>query len=278
MKTSISLILIICLGCNSIRNIQPENAYKNTVFEELGITAKLPSDWKVKRDFTATKYNYIAESPINDIGEYNSIYFSYEYIPEIQFQKEYNKLVKSILDVLKMTVEEESDCQIKQYNCKKILSSSSSNSNITHIISDKGSEKRYIIIASTFYKEKAKELENLKAVLKEISINDSQEISKGHELYIQQCASCHGLRMNKNLTGPALAGISERRNSGWIKSFIRDSQLLYENKDSIAIQIIDFYGGQEVRCGSGNKRELTDIEIEALIKYIEYEANNATKH
>jgi len=259
-----------------MKNIHSENTNQDKVFEELGVSIKLPLDWKVKRDFTITKYNYIAESPITENGEYNSVYLSYEYIPQNQFENELDNLIKSISEIHKMKVEVKSDCELKEYNCKKILASSRSLANLTYIISKSTSEKTYIITATTFYKEKKNQLEKLEAIIKQIRINDSQEISKGHEIYIQQCASCHGLKMDQNLTGPALKGISERRKLKWIKSFINDSQLMYENRDSIAVDIINLYGGQQIRCGSGKKRELKEDEIEAIIKYIEYEANNAT--
>ena len=47
---------------------------------------------------------------------------------------------------------------------------------------------------------------------------------EGKTIFISRCAACHNV--NKVMTGPALAGIDQRRSLEWITKFIHSSQTL----------------------------------------------------
>ena len=58
-----------------------------------------------------------------------------------------------------------------------------------------------------------------------ISFSYSQEpdqepdIAKGKSLFNANCAACH--KLNKNLVGPALAGVSEKYEKDWLYTWIK---------------------------------------------------------
>ena len=47
------------------------------------------------------------------------------------------------------------------------------------------------------------------------------DIAKGKSLFNANCAACH--KLNKNLVGPALAGVSEKYEKDWLYSWIKNS-------------------------------------------------------
>jgi mono/diheme cytochrome c family protein len=58
---------------------------------------------------------------------------------------------------------------------------------------------------------------------------------EGKTIFAARCASCHNL--SKILTGPALAGVHERRSIDWIISFVKSSQTMVKagDKDAVAL-------------------------------------------
>ena len=55
---------------------------------------------------------------------------------------------------------------------------------------------------------------------------------EGKTIFINRCAACHNV--NKVMTGPALAGIDQRRSLEWITKFIHSSQTLVKSGDKDA--------------------------------------------
>lgn len=271
MKIIYSILFIFGLGCVSTQTIKQENSTKQHVLEELGITIDLPIEWVIERNFNSTKYDFTANSPLNENEEFNSIYFTYEDIPLDEFSSEYSRLITTIKEKHKMSIENEGDFKVGNYDCKRILAISSESTNLTYVIPQKESSKTYLIFASSTYQNGESQINSLDRILSSLKINTSQNISIGHELYLQNCGSCHGLSMKENLTGPALGGISNRRTLDWTMSFINNSQSMYENGDSLVVQIIDYYGGQQIRCGSGKPRSFNKAAIECIIDFIEHE-------
>src|SRR5688500_16613500 len=60
---------------------------------------------------------------------------------------------------------------------------------------------------------------------------------EGKTIFAARCASCHNV--NKDLTGPALAKVDERRSMEWIVSFIRSSQSLVKSGDKDAVAVFE---------------------------------------
>lgn len=55
---------------------------------------------------------------------------------------------------------------------------------------------------------------------------------KGKSLFNTNCAACH--KLDKPSTGPALAGVADKYERGWLQSWIRNSSALVKSGDADA--------------------------------------------
>jgi len=90
----------------------------------------------------------------------------------------------------------------------------------------------------------------------------------GKALFRTNCAACHA--MNQNLVGPALEGVTERRDSAWLYSFIKNSQAMIQDGDPIAVELFNKFN--QVPMPPQN---LTNEEIGSILDYIEGESEEA---
>ncbi len=72
-----------------------------------------------------------------------------------------------------------------------------------------------------------------------LQIQAQGDPAKGKALFNANCAACH--KMDKKLVGPALKGVTEKREAAWLKSWIKDSQALVKSGDADAKAIFDEY-------------------------------------
>ncbi|WP_217633403.1 c-type cytochrome [Lutibacter oricola] len=63
------------------------------------------------------------------------------------------------------------------------------------------------------------------------------DAAKGEKLYKSVCAACH--KLDKKLIGPALKGITEKRDQEWLISWIRDNNALVASGDKLAKEVQD---------------------------------------
>ncbi|MFK5959202.1 MAG: c-type cytochrome [Lutibacter sp.] len=63
------------------------------------------------------------------------------------------------------------------------------------------------------------------------------DVANGEKLFKSTCAACH--RLDKKLVGPALKGVTERREQDWLISWIKDSPGMIKSGDKIAIQLFE---------------------------------------
>lgn len=98
-----------------------------------------------------------------------------------------------------------------------------------------------------------------------LSVNEvnSQVNARGAELYQQQCAACHRIGQGK-FVGPDLLNITEKRDRDWLIRFIRSSETLIKQGDSLAVAISEEYNGLLMPDA-----DMTDSEIELVLQYIE---------
>jgi len=61
--------------------------------------------------------------------------------------------------------------------------------------------------------------------------------ANGEKLFKSICAACH--RLDKKLVGPALQGVTERRDQDWLISWIKDSPGMIKSGDKLAIQVFE---------------------------------------
>lgn len=94
----------------------------------------------------------------------------------------------------------------------------------------------------------------------------------GKALFSQNCASCHAV--NKQLTGPALAGVEDR----WAKkedlhAWIKNSAAFLKTGDAYANELYNRFNKTAMNAFPS----LSDADIDAILGYIKTEAANANK-
>ncbi len=97
------------------------------------------------------------------------------------------------------------------------------------------------------------------------SVN-ANPIEEGKTLFMTRCAACHNI--NKPMTGPALAGIDEKRSLDWIISFVKSSQALVKSGDKDAVAVYEQFN----RIPMPDHPDLTEENIKNIIDYIKTES------
>jgi len=88
---------------------------------------------------------------------------------------------------------------------------------------------------------------------------------KGRELFMKNCAACHAWNMTVKSTGPALGGITKKRDQKWLYDFTRNSQQMIAEGDEEAIKIFEEYN----RLVMTPYPNLTDEDLKNIYDYIE---------
>ncbi|WP_457610570.1 c-type cytochrome [Lutibacter sp.] len=63
------------------------------------------------------------------------------------------------------------------------------------------------------------------------------DVVNGEKLFKSTCAACH--RLDKKLVGPALKGVTDKREQDWLISWIKDSPGMIKSGDKLAIQVFE---------------------------------------
>ncbi|WP_456378543.1 c-type cytochrome [Lutibacter sp.] len=63
------------------------------------------------------------------------------------------------------------------------------------------------------------------------------DVANGEKLFKSTCAACH--KLDKKLVGPALKGITDKREQDWLISWIKDSPGMIKSGDKLAIQVFE---------------------------------------
>ena len=84
---------------------------------------------------------------------------------------------------------------------------------------------------------------------------------EGRKLYNNLCASCH--KLDRKLIGPALAGVTERRENDWLKAWIKNNAALRASGDRDAIAIFNEYNGSVMSAFP----QLSDSQIDDILYY-----------
>jgi len=91
----------------------------------------------------------------------------------------------------------------------------------------------------------------------------AQDVANGADLFKSNCASCH--KLDKKMVGPALSGVTERREQEWLLSWIRNSQDLIKAGDEQAVAILEEFNGSPMTAFMHFK----DEQILDILAYIE---------
>ncbi len=85
--------------------------------------------------------------------------------------------------------------------------------------------------------------------------------ANGEKLFKSICAACH--RLDKRLIGPALEGITEKRDQDWLISWIRDSPGMIKSGDKLAIQVFE----ENNKLPMTPNPQLSDQDIIDILEY-----------
>lgn len=101
--------------------------------------------------------------------------------------------------------------------------------------------------------------------------DDAQSITEGQTLFSQHCNVCHGV--GKQIIGPALASVHNRRPIDWLVRFIQNSQhVIIDEEDEYAQHLYAQYNEQVMP----NFEFLSRGEILNILAYIKVESSSTT--
>jgi mono/diheme cytochrome c family protein len=107
---------------------------------------------------------------------------------------------------------------------------------------------------------------SLSAFSQEIS-KEPADIAGGKVLFDANCKTCH--RVDKQLVGPALAGVYDRAPSiDWIKSFVRNSSAVIASNEPYAVGLYNKFNKTQMTAFTS----LKDQDIMNILAYIKHEA------
>jgi len=95
-------------------------------------------------------------------------------------------------------------------------------------------------------------------------------LEEGKAIFSSRCAACHNI--NKVVTGPALAGVDERRSIDWIVKFVHSSQTLIKSGDKDAVALFEKFN----KIPMPDHSDLTPDNIKSIVEYIKSEAVTQT--
>jgi cytochrome c551/c552/preprotein translocase subunit SecG len=104
---------------------------------------------------------------------------------------------------------------------------------------------------------------NVQAADPEVS-QDEQVVQEGKSLFNANCSACH--RLDQKLIGPALRGVTDRREVQWAKDFIHNSQKLISSGDPTAVALFAEFNNVIMPA----MPFLSDDDLNYLLAYIEY--------
>jgi len=92
----------------------------------------------------------------------------------------------------------------------------------------------------------------------------------GKTIFTGRCAACHNV--NKQVVGPALAGVNDRRSIDWIIKFVQSSQTVVKSGDKDAVALFTQFN----RIPMPDHSDLTADDIKNIVEYIKSETVTTT--
>ena len=93
---------------------------------------------------------------------------------------------------------------------------------------------------------------------------DETSIQEGKTIFNANCAACH--QLDKQVIGPALRGLTDRREVQWAKDFIHNSQAVIQSGDPVAVALFKEFNNVVMPA----MPFLSDEDLNHLLSYIEY--------
>jgi cytochrome c551/c552 len=91
-------------------------------------------------------------------------------------------------------------------------------------------------------------------------------LEEGRVIFTSRCAGCHNV--NKMVTGPALAGVHERRSMDWIVKFVQSSQSLVKAGDKDAVALFEKFN----KIPMPDHADLSPEKIKSIVDFIKAES------
>ncbi len=101
-----------------------------------------------------------------------------------------------------------------------------------------------------------------------VSATPDPPVTEGKAIFTSRCASCHNV--HKTLTGPALAGVDERRSIDWIVNFVHSSQSMVKKGDKDAVAVFEKFN----KMPMPDHPDLTSDHIKSIVEFIKAEAKS----
>ncbi|MCC9166117.1 c-type cytochrome [Pontibacter harenae] len=93
---------------------------------------------------------------------------------------------------------------------------------------------------------------------------DPAVLDAGEALFKNNCASCHSAGSDV-VVGPGLQGVTQRRSTSWLQSWIKNSQALIQSGDAQAVAIYNEYDKQAMPSFAA----FSDDEVNSILAFIE---------
>jgi len=89
---------------------------------------------------------------------------------------------------------------------------------------------------------------------------------EGKAIFIARCSGCHNI--NRVVTGPALAGVDQRRSIDWIINFVHSSQKVVRSGDPYAVALFEKFN----KIQMPDHPDLSAENIKNIVEYVKAEA------
>jgi mono/diheme cytochrome c family protein len=99
-----------------------------------------------------------------------------------------------------------------------------------------------------------------------INVKADPPTDEGKNIFTTRCAACHNI--NRAMTGPALAGVDQRRPIDWIINFVHSSQSVVKSGDVYAVALFEKFS----KVTMPDHRDLTTDNIKNIVAYIKSES------
>ena len=90
------------------------------------------------------------------------------------------------------------------------------------------------------------------------------DIAKGKSLFNANCAACH--KLNKNLVGPKLSGVSDKYEKEWLYTWIKNSSAMIKSGDERAVAIYEEWN----KVAMNAFPQLSNEDIDNILAYTDY--------
>lgn len=88
----------------------------------------------------------------------------------------------------------------------------------------------------------------------------------GKAIFTTRCTACHAI--DRNVVGPALMNVDQRRDEKWIINFVHSSQTVIKSGDTTAVNLFKRFNSTPMP----DHPDLTDEQVRSIISYIKDES------